>query len=227
MIPFLRRANALPLLLAFLLLPGSRAALRAADDDAAARKAAAAELLQSMHLDQTVASAGKRMLTGMETMADRLDKLPNLTPEKTKDIQRFRDDIRAMVEQQLGWDQVKPDVIQAYADEFTESELKELNTFYRSPTGQKFLEKQQTFAIKLNQVMQQKSMAIAPSIRQKIQAINQEVRPMPTPGPAAAPVKVPAAGPGAPPAPMMIPAPVAPIVPAPTPVPAPAATPAP
>ena len=194
MIPSLRPATAaLPLLLAALLLPGPRAALRAADDDVEARRATAAELLKSMHLEQAVAAAGKRMLTNLDGMADRMAKQPNLTPDQTAEVQKFREEIHAIVEQQLGWDAIKTDVIQAYADDFSEPELKEMDTFYRTPTGQKLADKQPELSEKMTRVMQQKSMALAPSIRQKIQAVSAKVRPAP-PVPPVAPA--PSGGPG-------------------------------
>ncbi len=228
MIPFLRPAAVLPLILAAVLLPGPCASLRAADDDAAPRRAEADELLKAMNVGQSVSMASKRMLTSMDGIADRLSKQPNLTPEQTTDIQKFRDDMHALVDQQLGWDAVKGDVVQAYADDFTEAELKELTAFYHSAAGQKLVEKQPEFTEKLSKAMQAKSVALMPSIRQKIQAINAEVHP-PAPKAAAAP----AAGPAASPAPVvMIPAPTpaatAPAVTAATaPVAAPTATPTP
>ena len=194
MIPFLRPSAALPLLLAVLVLPGSRTSLRAADDDAAARKTEATELLKAMNVEQTVANASKRMLTSMDGIADRMGKQPNLTPDQTADIQKFREEMHALVDQQLGWDAFKADMVQAYADDFTEAELKEMDAFYHSPAGQKLVSKQPELSEKLGKAMQQKSMVMMPTIQQKIRAVSAKVRPAPPVPPVAPPLRMPTAG---------------------------------
>ena len=65
-----------------------------------------------------------------------------LTPEQKAAMQKAQDEAHALVNQQLGWDSVKPEFIAAYADAFTDDELKGLVAFYNSPLGQKLIEKQ-------------------------------------------------------------------------------------
>lgn len=55
------------------------------------------------------------------------------------------DDIRAAfhdwLEQEIVWDELKPELVEVYVGAFSEDELRELLEFYRTPLGQKTLKK--------------------------------------------------------------------------------------
>ena len=54
------------------------------------------------------------------------------------------EDMQASLEfmkQELNWTVLEPRLVQVYVDVYTEDELRGLNDFYRSPLGQKFIEK--------------------------------------------------------------------------------------
>ncbi len=218
MIPTLR----LPAVLtATALLLGSGVSLRAADDaapsaspavtvvvtpapapdpEAAARRKTAETLLDTLHMQATVDMASKRMLQSVDQVADRMEKQPNATPEASAEAKKLREELHTLITQGLGWETVKPDLVQAYADDFTVAELKEVDAFYHTPVGQKLVDKQPALTEKLGKTMQQRSMALIPAIRQKIQAATAKTRPTPPPAPspagtATAPVGLPSAAP--------------------------------
>ena len=45
------------------------------------------------------------------------------------------------MKQEMNWSVLEPRLVQVYVDVYTEDELRGLNDFYRSPLGQKFIEK--------------------------------------------------------------------------------------
>ena len=47
--------------------------------------------------------------------------------------------MREFLEQNIGWNAMKEDIIAMYMQSFTESELKEINAFYATPTGHKLI----------------------------------------------------------------------------------------
>lgn len=49
--------------------------------------------------------------------------------------------LRAFLQRNIGWDAMKEDLIAMYMKSFTEAELKEINTFYATPTGQKLIDR--------------------------------------------------------------------------------------
>lgn len=56
-------------------------------------------------------------------------------------IREFRDAIVAWVENELVWDDIKPQMIDLYVREFSEPELQQLLAFYKTPVGAKALER--------------------------------------------------------------------------------------
>lgn len=88
-----------------------------------AQKESAAELLEVMKMDVAVRDA-TMMSVEMQVEAN-----PALAP--------FRDVMSEFVDKYLTWQAMKPDLIQLYAESFSEPELRELIAFYRTPTGQK------------------------------------------------------------------------------------------
>ena len=45
------------------------------------------------------------------------------------------------LQQNIGWDAMKEDLISMYMQAFTETELNEINTFYATPTGRKLIDR--------------------------------------------------------------------------------------
>ena len=85
----------------------------------------AAALLETLNmgtiLDQTI-----------EQMLDiQLKQNPKIVPYKPVMMKFFK--------KHMSYESLKPDMVKIYADAFTEQELKELNAFYKTPTGQKTL----------------------------------------------------------------------------------------
>jgi hypothetical protein len=57
------------------------------------------------------------------------------------ELQRFEGDMRDFMRKYLSLSSLKPDLVAAYAHEFSEAELLEITRFYQSPTGQKMAAK--------------------------------------------------------------------------------------
>lgn len=57
------------------------------------------------------------------------------------ELQRFEGDMRDFMRKYLSFSSLKPDMIAAYAREFSEAELVEITRFYQSPAGQKMATK--------------------------------------------------------------------------------------
>jgi len=91
--------------------------------DDASHLQAARDLLLALHMDQ---SYGK--------MVDQvLDAQLRASPQ----LVQLREPIKAFLNKYMGWDAMKDDLAQIYANSFTEQELNEITTFYKTPTGSK------------------------------------------------------------------------------------------
>ena len=96
----------------------------------AAQRRAAETLLTTMQADKMLADAIN------QTLAIQLQQNPQL--------QAVEPEMRAFFSKYMGWTAIKEDLVQLYAHEFTPAELADINRFYQSPTGQKFVSKQTT-----------------------------------------------------------------------------------
>lgn len=84
---------------------------------------AAEELLQLMNIAQVLRS-------GTEASFDtQVQAQPLMAP--------FRATMQAWADKHLTWEEFGPKLVQTYAEEFTEGELRELIAFYKTPVGRK------------------------------------------------------------------------------------------
>ena len=56
-------------------------------------------------------------------------------------LKAYEKELRDFISKYLSWSSLKPDMVDTYAREFTEAELREITRYYQSPIGQKALSK--------------------------------------------------------------------------------------
>ncbi|UUC48627.1 DUF2059 domain-containing protein [Pseudomonas citronellolis] len=71
-------------------------------------------------------------------------------------LDRYQAKANAELDRAVGWEKIKPELVKLYTDNFTESELKQLNDFYASPLGQKVLQKMPRLTAQSAQLTQAK-----------------------------------------------------------------------
>lgn len=54
-------------------------------------------------------------------------------------LERYEAKANTILDQTIGWDVIKPDIIRIYTSNFTDAELAQMIEFYDSPTGKKIL----------------------------------------------------------------------------------------
>jgi len=90
----------------------------------------------------------------------------NATPEATARVQEFDKKVAGMVDAQLSWNAIGPEVVNIYAKTFTEEELTGILNFYKSPAGAAFVAKMPTVNTQLNQIAQPKLAALQTQVGQ-------------------------------------------------------------
>jgi len=116
----------------------------------------AEELVQLMQFDKTMSAGIDRML---EMQIGQNAQLKNIEPE-----------LRAFLTKYMSAAVLKDDIVALYAREFSESELKDLVKFYRSPTGQKFINKQPLLMQQGMEIGQKRVQEHLPELRETIEA---------------------------------------------------------
>jgi hypothetical protein len=101
----------------------SNHAMSPEENSTEAKKSEATELLKSMNIEQTMSNVVDSMTDGM------IQQNPVLGP--------YRAVLRQWAAGFMNWDNFGPPLVNLYATSFTEAELRDLTTFYKSPTGRK------------------------------------------------------------------------------------------
>ncbi len=127
----------------------------AVGDEKSHRKAAE-NLLIVMEVDKSLPKLAEQVLEGQ------LQQHPQLAPQREV-MQRF-------LNKYLNWTSVKEETILAYTHEFTEQEFKQLTAFYKTPLGQKAVEKMPKLMFIGGQIGLQRAQEHQAELRQMIEA---------------------------------------------------------
>jgi hypothetical protein len=151
------------------------APLAHADD--ASRKAKAAEMLQ-------ITKAAPAMQEQLANLRDRVDGMakqqfgaPSLSTDQSALTAQYMKEVDGILKQEISWDELYPQIVQSYAESFTEPELDGIIAFYKTPAGQAVLSKTPDMVQKTNTLvtgrikeMQPKLQALTESYAQKMKA---------------------------------------------------------
>lgn len=81
-------------------------------------------------------------LMNMEAvLKDSIDQSLDIQIQAEPGLAPFRDTMKAFFDKYMSYESLRAPLMQVYTDAFTEAELKEITAFYRTPVGQKTLEK--------------------------------------------------------------------------------------
>lgn len=76
-----------------------------------------------------------------KNMRDTTSAMLNMMVQQNPSMSSSRDAVQKFLDKYMGYAAVKDDLIGLYTREFTESEIKDLIAFYKTPTGKKSLQK--------------------------------------------------------------------------------------
>jgi len=92
--------------------------------------------------DDGARSQAEKLLNVMEmetSMNQSMEMMANLMLQQQPNIAPYRETILLFLKKYMSFQALKPNLIDIYAESFTEQELKELTLFYQTTTGQKAL----------------------------------------------------------------------------------------
>ena len=114
-------------------------------------------------------------LTQMEQKVnDSIDSIMQLQMSQNPQLLQHKAAIRAFFERQIGWAALKGYITDMYLQAFTEDELKAINDFYITPTGQKVINT-------LPDLVQQRNQLAMQRIQQNIGELQQILAPASAP----------------------------------------------
>lgn len=121
----------------------------------AKQRQAAEELLQVMHME--------------ENMNKSIDQMVTMQVQQRPDMKSVEPELRTFMTKHMSWATLKDDMVQLYAAEFTEKDLRSLTAFYKSAAGQKLLDKQPELLRATMQMGQQRLQQNIPELQQLIE----------------------------------------------------------
>jgi hypothetical protein len=124
--------------------------------DDASHRAAVTKLFDTMHMKELLDSSMVQM-TDMQIKAN-----PEIAP--------FRQILLDFVSKYMNWDALAPDMTKLYMETFTEQEIKELEKFYATPTGQKAVKTMPELMTKGGEIGQKRVQEHIGELQQAIQA---------------------------------------------------------
>ena len=119
---------------------------------------AAEELLLTMNMEQAIAESLEQML------ALQLRNNPNLQPAEATLKQFFN--------KYMSWEALREDYIRIYMEEFTEKELKDMMSFFKTDTGKKMAAKHTTLMMKGAQLGQNKVQEHMSELQEMLQKLD-------------------------------------------------------
>jgi hypothetical protein len=117
--------------------------------------------------------AAEQMLNLMDmptVLKKSVDEMVAMQVQQNPSIAPYEAVMKEFLGKYMSWDSLKADMIKIYMDEFTESELGELNRFYQTPVGRKTVEKMPVLMTKGAQLGGQRVQQHMPELQAAITA---------------------------------------------------------
>jgi hypothetical protein len=139
--------------------------------DDASHAAAAEQFLKLAHADKLTTPVYAQV---QQMFAQRFAQ--SQAPDSKKAVlQTYQAKADAALDNAVGWDKLKPDMVKLYTDNFSEQELKDLIDFYQSPLGTKVMQKMPTLTAQSAQLAQAKLQSAVPQVNQLMEDMSKEL----------------------------------------------------
>ena len=150
--------NALKLLPALVLFTTSLIA------DDTTKVAKVERLLELSHVDRLIEQSKAQMAPVFDQMLAQNSK--QLGDEQL--ASEIKQEAMAFFDQQFNWRLLKPDMVQIYAETFSDEELDAIVRFYETPAGQSMIEKMPVLMAKSMALVQNRVQAAIPDLQARI-----------------------------------------------------------
>ena len=121
--------------------------------------------------EQSHRKAAENLLIVMEvdkSLPQIVEQVVETQMQQNPQLASQREILQRFLTKYVNWESVKEDTITAYAQEFTEPELKKLTEFYKTPVGKKASEKMPQLALIAGQIGLRQAQAHQTELRQML-----------------------------------------------------------
>lgn len=133
---------------------------------------AARELMQVSGTQQIMA----QMQLQIETMFLNISSDAQQNAAQQKIAADYRARVAEILKEEMIWDKIEDDIVDLYMTSFSEEELKEMTAFYKTPLGQKMIEKMPEVMLRSAEISRQQMRFVIPRIKQLAQEMSEKMR---------------------------------------------------
>jgi hypothetical protein len=137
-------------------------------DDAPASDASIQELLEVTHSEKTIDVVISQMQASIDLMNKQFMKDRSLRPDQAQIMDDAKNQLVAAVRDSLKWEDMMPIYVDIYRKSFSQKEIDDIITFYKTETGQAILAKMPIVLQNTMQITMQRMAVLTPKL-QKIQ----------------------------------------------------------
>ena len=129
------------------------------------------ELFDAMKASSMVDMMYQQIGGMMEGMQQQL----NVTKDEMPIFEKYNNKMVDIMRTEMSWEKMEPDIRNIYLQNFTSDEINALVDFYKSPTGQKFVEKMPNITQESMIIGQQMALQAMPAIQQVAEEFQAEI----------------------------------------------------
>ena len=129
-----------------------------------ATEASVERLFAAMNVERSVSSMYPMMQNAMkQSMAQALP--ANATPQQKRAVEASQESFNAVMRDELNWERMKPDMVKAYVETYSEAEVLGMVAFFESPAGRAYTEKTPQLMQKSMALTQERMKNLIPRMR--------------------------------------------------------------
>ena len=98
-------------------------------------------------------------------------------PEAKKPIfNKYMSKMVEIITETMNWDKIKSDMTDLYVSNFSENEINDMLTFYRSPTGKRFIDKMPVIMKRSMEIGQKQSRIMIPKLNALLEQMKRDLK---------------------------------------------------
>lgn len=141
-----------------------------------ASKESVKELLKITKSEQLIDQMSEQMNMMMSSSIEQMTQGQNLTTKQELAIINYSQELTKIMQQDLTWAKLEPDIIKIYAEEFTQEEINGMLEFYKTPVGQSTINKMPIIMQKSMQIGYKQMDTITPKIMQAVEKLQKKMQ---------------------------------------------------
>jgi len=133
---------------------------------------AARELMKVSGTEQIMT----QMQLQIESMFLNISSAQKYNAKQQQIVAHYRAEVSKLLTEKMQWQQIEEKVVKLYVASFSEAELKEMVAFYKTPLGQKMIDKMPNVMLRTAEISRLQMRFVIPEVKELGKTMNEELR---------------------------------------------------